>query len=89
MVEEARYYVEQAKKEIDLTETAQNLDPALEQDNADCDEEVDAEHPDFIHIDPGQITTVTNTTPTYFLTEMTYFLTKMNYFLTKMTYFQK
>ena len=63
MVEEARYYVEQVKKEIDLTETAQNLDPALEQDNADCDEEVDAEHPDFIHIDPGQITTVTNTTP--------------------------
>ena len=30
-VEEARYYVEQAKKEIDLTEIAEKMDPALEQ----------------------------------------------------------
>ena len=63
-VEEARYYVEQVKKELDLTETAKKLDPTLEQDNADCDEEVEAEHPDFIHIDPGQITTEKNTAPT-------------------------
>ena len=54
-VEEARYYVEQIKKELDLTEIAEKLDPALEQDNADCDDEVETEHPDFSHIDPGQI----------------------------------
>ena len=55
-VEEARYYVEQVKKEIDLTEVGNQLDPALEQDNADCEEEVLSEHPDFLHIDPSQIT---------------------------------
>ena len=54
-VEEARYYVEQVKKEIDLTEAAETLDPTLEQSNADCDEELEVEHPDFSHIDPGQI----------------------------------
>ena len=52
-VEEARYYVEQIKKELDLTEIAEKLDPAFEQDNADCDDEVETEHPDFCHIDPG------------------------------------
>ena len=54
-VEEARYYVEQVKKEIDLTDVATILDPALEQNNADCDEEIEVEHPEFSHIDPGQI----------------------------------
>ena len=62
-VEEARYYVDQVKKELDLTDTAKQLDPTLEQDNADCDEEVEVEHPEFLHIDPGQITTEKNTTP--------------------------
>ena len=55
-VEEARYYVEQVKKEIDLTEVGNQLDPALAQDNADCEEEVMSEHPDFLHVDPSQIT---------------------------------
>ena len=63
-VEEARYYVEQIKKEIDLTETGNKLDPTLEQDNADCDEEDTTEHPDFLHIDPGQLTTEGNETQT-------------------------
>ena len=54
-VEEARYYVEQAKKELDLTEIAQTLDPTLEQENADCDDEETVEHPDFTHIDPGEV----------------------------------
>ena len=54
-VEEARFYVEEVKKEIDTTETANKMDPALEQDNADCDEDVTEEHPDYIHIDPGQL----------------------------------
>ena len=54
-VEEARYYVEQAKKEIDLTEIGKTLDPALEQENDDCNEEELVEHPDMIHADPDQI----------------------------------
>ena len=54
-VEEARYYVEQVKKELDLTEIAQTLDPTLEQQNADCDDEETVEHPDFTHIDPGEV----------------------------------
>ena len=56
-VEEARYYVEQVKKDIDLTETANKLDPAMEQENADCEEEDIDDHPDFLHIDPGQVVT--------------------------------
>ena len=54
-VEEARYYVEQVNKEINLTEIGDKLDPELEQDNADCEEEADEDHPDFLHIDPGQV----------------------------------
>jgi hypothetical protein len=54
-VEEARYYVEQAKKELDLTEISKTLDPALEQDNDDCNEEELVEHPDLIHADPDQL----------------------------------
>ena len=54
-VEEARYYVEQIQKEIDLASIGTQLDPTVEQDNADCEEEVMAEHPDFLHIDPEQI----------------------------------
>ena len=54
-VEEARYYVDQVKKEIDLTEVAKALDPALEQNNAECNEELEIEHPEFGHIDPDQI----------------------------------
>ena len=33
------------------------LDPALEQENADCEEIDVIEHPDLIHADPHQITT--------------------------------
>ena len=38
-----------------LTEIAQTLDPTLEQENADCDDEETVEHPDFTHIDPGEV----------------------------------
>ena len=51
-VEEARYYVDELKKELDLTEISETLDPALEQENADCEE-----HPDFEHADPDEVTT--------------------------------
>ena len=61
-VEEGRYYVEQIKKEMDLTEVGNQLDPALEQENADCDEELQSEHPDFLHIDPELIATENNVT---------------------------
>ena len=54
-VEEARYYVEQAKKELDLSEISNELDAALEQENADCVAEGLVEHPDFVHADPGEI----------------------------------
>ena len=54
-VEEVRYYVEQAKKELDLTEISKTLDPALEQENDDCNEEELVEHPDLIHADPDQL----------------------------------
>ena len=56
-VEEARYNVEQAKKEIDLTEIGKALDSVLEQENADCQDEELVEHPDFLHADPDQVTT--------------------------------
>ena len=55
-VEEARYFIEQAKKQIDLSEIALQLDPALEQDKAECEEDGIEEHPDFVHYDPDQIT---------------------------------
>ena len=38
------------------------LDPTLEQDNADRDEEVPEEHPDYIHIDHGQLENDPNVT---------------------------
>jgi hypothetical protein len=63
-VEEARYYVEQAKKEIYLIEIGEKLDPALEQENADCEEIEIIEHPDMIHADPDQVTTEEDGRPT-------------------------
>ena len=60
-VEEARYYVEQMKKEMETTETGIKLDPTLEQDNADCEDEVSEDHPDFLHIDPGNLPTEAKT----------------------------
>ena len=56
-VEMARYWVEQVKKDIDLENVGQKLDPTLEQSNADCDDEIETEHPDYSHIDPGQLAT--------------------------------
>ena len=53
-VEEGRYYVEQVKKELDLSEIGDRLDPTLEQENADCESESLSQHPDYQHIDPEQ-----------------------------------
>ena len=54
-VEEARYYIEQVLKEIDLTDVGIQLDATVEQNNADCEEEIMSEHPDYQHVDPDQL----------------------------------
>ena len=54
-VEEARYYIEQVQKEIDLTDVGIQLDATVKQNNADCEEEIMSEHPDYQHIDPDQL----------------------------------
>ena len=55
-VEEARYMVEQANKEMDMGEVGIQMDAALEQAQADCHEEGATQHPDYIHLDRGRAT---------------------------------
>ena len=50
-VEEARYMVEEASKELDLGKIGVQMDVAHEQDQAECHEEGVIEHPDYIHLD--------------------------------------
>ena len=50
-VQEARYYVDEAKKKLEIEEVGINLDAAAEQDNADCQEEELELHPDYSHMD--------------------------------------
>ena len=50
-VEEARHYVDQIRKEINLEEVASQLDSMMEQANEDDIESTP--HPDFQHLDPG------------------------------------
>ena len=56
-VEESRLMVEEMQKQLDLdlTETGVNLDPQAEQENEECEEEGEQDHPDFLHLDPGQL----------------------------------
>ena len=54
-VEEARYYVEEATKELNLEEIGATLDAAKEQVNAECIEEDEEIHPDFIHLDTENV----------------------------------
>ena len=54
-VEEARYYVEEANKKLDLSEIGITLDAAAEQENAECNEEIEELHPDYLHLDPEYI----------------------------------
>jgi hypothetical protein len=54
-VEEARHYVEEANKKLDLTKVAVNLDAATEQENAECQEQIEELHPDYIHLDPDNV----------------------------------
>ena len=53
---EARHYVQEAKRakvKVDLSTFAINLDAAAEQENAECQEEMEEVHPDYLHLDPG------------------------------------
>ena len=54
-VEEARYYVEEAQKKLDLEEIGKKLDAAKEQDNAECQNEEEQLHPDYAHIDKEHV----------------------------------
>ena len=57
-VEEARYYVEQMKKEVrtDIEEKAAlRMDPNGIQDDDDCEEEGMEEHDDYQYCDPAMI----------------------------------
>ena len=49
-VEEARYMVEQSKKELDLEEIGISMDVNLEQENDDCQDEGRIDHPDYEHL---------------------------------------
>ena len=54
-VEEARHYVDEVTKKIDLKETGISLDAAAEQENAECEEELEQQHPDYVHIDTDNV----------------------------------
>ena len=50
-VEEARHYVEEVKKTLDLKNIGISLDAAGEHENAECQEETEEIHPDYLHLD--------------------------------------
>ena len=52
-VTEARYFVDEVMKEIDVEKIGLVMDPNVEQINADCEAEEFEDHPDFQHIDPN------------------------------------
>ena len=54
-VTEARYYVEEVFKEIDMEKSEIAMDPAFAQENLDCMENGIAEHSDYIHLDPEML----------------------------------
>ena len=54
-VTEARYFVEEVMKDLDLQETKSVMDPTLAQMDDDCFEEGIKEHPDFIFMNPDMI----------------------------------
>ena len=54
-VTEARHFVEEILKEIDLEETKKTLDPNFVQENEECLEDGIVDHPDYDHINPEMI----------------------------------
>ena len=64
-VEEARFMLDEFQKEmdLDLTETAVNLDPQAEQERDECAEEGEQDHPDLGHLDPGLLEDINTDSP--------------------------
>ena len=56
-VEEARLMMAEAEKEMDqfLADIGGALDPQGQQDNDECEDEGQREHPDYLHLDPSLI----------------------------------
>ena len=55
-VDEARYYVEQAKEhEQKVHNIGDTLDSQLEQDVVECQDEEEHIHPDFVQVDPENL----------------------------------
>ena len=54
-VQEARYFVEETTKKLDLTSIGISLDATTEQSNAKCQEELDEVHPDYSHLDTDNV----------------------------------
>ena len=52
-VTEARFYAEEAKKELDLEEVAETMDAQGLQDNDDCNDEGLQDHPEYMVHHPG------------------------------------
>ena len=54
-VTEARYFVEEVMKELDVEKIGIVLDSNLEQVNDDCEDEKSEEHPEFQHLHPDLV----------------------------------
>ena len=54
-VEEARHYVDEVTKKLDLREIGVSLDAAAEQEKAENKEQVEEVHPDYIHLDTENV----------------------------------
>ena len=54
-VEEARHYVEEVTKKLNLKEIGVSLDTAAEMSNAECREELEELHPDYEHLDTDNV----------------------------------
>ena len=52
-VSEARFYAEEAKKELELEQVAENMDAQGQQENDDCQEEGLQDHPEYLACNPG------------------------------------
>ena len=54
-IEEARWMMEEAKKELDMERVGIHLDPEHEQNQNDCHQEGAKLHPDYLHLDTDGI----------------------------------
>ena len=54
-VEEARYFVEEASKKLNLEDIGVTLDAEKEKINAECQEELDEIHPEYAHLDTDNV----------------------------------